>query len=192
MKHLLTCAVLFMMTFMATAQPQVGAPQRPGDGEFRPQFEKLDPDQVAQEQTDQLDQLVSLTPQQYKKLYKFHKKQAKERQNELENMMPQGRPEGFPGGGMGPGMGGGRPGGMGPGGGRPGGMGPGMGPGGMPPQGDGDFRRGPMNNGLQELLEEQKEQREKTYRKVLSADQYQKWESFEAQREFRQMVDTPR
>lgn len=87
MKHLLTCAVLFMMTFMATAQPQVGAPQRPGDG---------------------------------------------------------------------------------------------------------DFRRGPMNNGLQELLEEQKEQREKTYRKVLSADQYQKWESFEAQREFRQMVDTPR
>ena len=93
MKYLLTVAVLFMMTCMATAQPPQGrGPQGPGDGPFRPQFEKLDPAQLAKEQTDQLDKLVSLTPQQYKKLYKFNKKQARERQNEMENMMPQGRP----------------------------------------------------------------------------------------------------
>ena len=196
MKHILTIAAALLLATTAFAQPQgpgqMGPDGRPG---FGPQFEQRDPVQMAQEQTDRLDKLVQLTPQQYKKIFKFNKRQAKQLQRERENMMPQGRPEGFPEG-MGPGMGGGRPerpmgqgrpDGMGP-----GGMGPGgMGPGGMGPRGDGQFRPGPRGGAMQELMEEQKAKRVKKYRKVLTPEQFQKWESFEAQREFRQMIEKP-
>ena len=180
MKHILTLAAALVMTFTAVAQPPMGQGPRgrefPKDG---PKFEQQDPAQVAQKQTDQLDKLVSLTPKQYKKIYKFHKRQAEERQSEMENF----RPEGFPGGrpdGMGPGMGGNRP---------PMGGGPGMGSG-RPPR-DGQFRPEFRNEGMKDLMEEQQEKKVKKYRKVLTADQFQKWESFEAQREFRQMIESP-
>ena len=167
MKHFLTLAAALVMTFTAIAQPPMGQGPRgrefPKDG---PKFEQQDPAQIAQKQTDQLDKLVSLTPKQYKKIYKFHKRQAEERQSEMENF----RPEGFPGG-------------------RPEGMGPGMG-GGRPPR-DGQFRPEFRNEGMKDLMEEQQEKKVKKYRKVLTADQFQKWESFEAQREFRQMVENP-
>ena len=167
MKHFLTLAAALVMTFTAVAQPPMGQGPRgrefPKDG---PKFEQQDPAQVAQKQTDQLDKLVSLTPKQYKKIYKFHKRQAEERQSEMENF----RPEGVPGG-------------------RPDGMGPGMGSG-RPPR-DGQFRPEFRNEGMKDLMEEQQEKKVKKYRKVLTADQFQKWESFEAQREFRQMIESP-
>jgi len=184
MKRVLTLVAALVMAFTAVAQPPQGQGPRgdfPKDG---PKFERMDPEKVAQNQTDQLDQLVTLTPKQYKKIYKFNKRQAEERQSEMETF----RPEGFPGGRP-DAMGGGRPP-MGQG--RPDGMGPGMGPGGMPPR-DGQFRPGPgMQNGdMKELMESQRVEREKKYRKILTPEQYQKWESFEAQREFRQIVEKP-
>lgn len=190
MKQLLTFAAVLLMATMAFAQPQG---QGPRGREFPmpgPQFEQRDPAQVAQEQTDRLNDLVGLSDKQYKKIYKFNQKMERQRQNEMENMMPMGRPEGFPEG-MGPGMGGGRP--ERPmGQGRPDGMGPGMGPGGMPPRGDGQFRRGPMNEDMQQLMEKQQEKRVKKYRKILTPEQFQRWESFEAERNFRKMVESPR
>lgn len=162
MKQFLTLAALFVMTFTAVAQPPMG--QGPKGREFPqdgPKFERQDPAEVAQKQTDQMDKLVTLTPKQYKKIYKFNKRQAETRQTEMESM----RPEGFPGG---------------------------MGPGGFPPR-DGEFRRGPGPRGeeMKALMEEQQAERVKKYRKILTPEQFQKWESFEAQREFRQMIENP-
>ena len=183
MKQLIALTALLVMTFTAAAQPPQGQGPRRGDfPKDGPKFEQRDPAQIAQEQTDQLDKLVTLTQKQYKKIYKFNKRQAEERQSAMENMRPQGFPGGFPDGGMGPGMGGGRPP-MGQG--RP----DGMGPGGMPREGQ--FRPGMQNEEMQELMEEQKAKRVKKYRKVLTPEQFQKWESFEAQREFRQMIEKP-
>ena len=197
MKRILTIVAALAMTVTTFAQPQGQGPKGPdGRPERGPRFEQRDPAQVAQEQTDRLDQLVQLTPKQYKKIYKFNKRQSEQLQREMENMMPQGRPEGFPGG-MGPGAGGrperpigqGRPDGMGPGGMGPGGMGPG-GPGGRP-RGDGQFRPGPRGGEMQELMEEQQAKRVKKYRRVLTPEQFQRWEAFEAEREFRQMIEKP-
>ena len=159
-------AVVLVMSFTASAQPQGWTPQGPGNGPVRPRLEQRDPAQIAQEQTEQLDKLVVLSPKQYKKIYKFNKRQAKERQNEMEDRMP-GRPDGFP----------------------PEGMRPGMVPGGMPPRGEGRFR--PLDDGMKEMIEQQQAERVKKYRKVLTPEQFQKWESFEAQREFRQIIETP-
>ena len=193
MKHFLTCAAVLMMTFTAVAQPPQGQDPRGRDfPKDAPQFEMKDAAQIAQEQTDRLNELLVLTPKQYKKIYKFNKKQAQERQDAMTDMMPQGRPEGFPGG-MGPGMGGGRPERPPMGQGRPDGMGPGgMGPGGQGgPRGDGQFRRGPRNEEMQKLMEEQREKREKEYRKILTEEQYQKWAVAEAEREFRDAFEKP-
>jgi len=184
MKYVLTLAAALVMTFTAVAQPPQG--QGPRGREFPqggPKFEQQDPEQIAQEQTDRLNELVVLTPKQYKKIYKFNKKQAQERQDAISDMMPQGRPDGFPGG---PGMGGNRPQRPPMGQGRPDGMGPG-GPGG--PRGDGQFRRGPRSEEMQKLMEEQKEKRVKEYRKVLTEEQFQKWEAAETEREFRQEIE---
>ena len=169
----MTLAALFVMTITAVAQPPMG--QGPRGRDLPPEdlkFEQKDPAEVAKIQTDQLDMLVSLTPKQYKKIYKFNKRQESQRQDEMENM----RPQGFPGG-------------MGPGGMGPGGMGPG-GPGGRPPR-DGQFRHGPRNEEMQQLMEEIQQKKIKKYRKVLTPDQFQKWETFEAQREFRQIIEKP-
>ena len=185
MKHFLTLAALFVMTFTAVAQPPMG--QGPRGRDLPPEglrFEQQDPEQVAQRETEQLDKLVSLTPKQFKKIKKFNRRQAEERQSEMESFRPQGFPAGGPDG-MGPGMGGGRPP-MGQG--RP----DSMGPGGRAPR-DGQFRPGPnmQNESMKELMEEQQAKKVKKYRKVLTPEQFQKWESFEAQREFRQMIETP-
>ena len=161
----MTLTAVLLMAVSAWAQPQG---QGPRGREFPmpgPQFEQRDPAQVAQEQTDRLNDLVGLTDKQYKKIFKFNQKMERQRQNEMENMMPMGRPEGFPAG---------------------------MGPGGMPPRGDGQFRRGPMNEDMQQLMEKQQEKRVKKSRKVLTPEQFQKWASFEAERDFRKMVEAPR
>ena len=170
MKRFLTVVAVCLLALTAYAQPQGrgqnGPEGRPGFGQ---QFEQRDPAQIAQEQTDRLDKLVQLTPKQYKKIYKFNKRQSEQLKREMENMMPQGRPEGFPGG-MGPG-----------------GMGPG-GPGGRP-RGNGEFRPGPRGGAMQELMEEQQQKRVKKYYKILTEEQFQKWQSFEEQREFRQIIE---
>ena len=182
----MTMIAVLLMAVSAWAQPQGRGPQGREFPMPGPQFEQRDPAQVAQEQTDRLNDLVGLTDKQYKKIFKFNQKMERQRQNEMENMMPMGRPDEFPEG-MGPGMGGGRPE-------RPMGQGrpDGMGPGGMPPRGDGQFRPRPMNEDMQQLMEKQQEKRVKKYRKVLTPEQYQKWESFEAERNFRRMVESPR
>jgi Spy/CpxP family protein refolding chaperone len=161
MKQLMILAAALVLTITAAAQPPMGQGPRgrefPTDG---PMFQQMDPEQMAKEETDRLDKLVNLTPQQYKKLYKYNKKLEKQRQDEMENMMPQGRPDG-----------------MGPGGPGPGGMGPGG------PRGDGQFRRGPQFEEMQQLTDEIQAKREKKYRKVLTPEQFQKWESFEIDRD---------
>ena len=173
MKYILTMATALLMAFLAFAHPQ-----QPPQGQGRPdgmppmfgQFEQKDPAQLAQDETDRLDKLVGLTEKQYKKIFKFNKRQYKSLQNEMENAMPQGFPGGF---------GGGRPEGMGPGGLR-GGQRPEMGQG-----------RPPMGGGMTEQMQEMKEKRAKKYRKILTPEQYQKWESFEAERDFRKMIERP-
>ena len=193
MKHFLIVTAAMILALTAYAQPQQ-PPQGQGSLDGMPpmfgQFEQKDPAQMAQEETDRLNELVGLTDKQYKKIYKFNKRQYEQLKNQMENAMPQGFPSGQ-------GMGGGRPEGMGPGGPGPGGFGGGR-PGGMGPGGPGGPRGGqrpemgqgrpPMGGGMQELMQEQQEKREKKYRKVLTPEQYQKWESFEAEREFRRMV----
>ena len=165
MKYVLTFAAALVMTITAVAQPPQGQGPRKGDfPKEGPKFERQDPEQIAQEQTDRLNELVGLTSKQYKKIFKFNKKQAQERQDAMADRMPQGRPEGFPGV-------------------------PGMGPGG--PRGDGQFRRGPRNEEMQKMMEEQKEKRVKQYRKILTEEQFQKWEAAETEREFRQAVEKP-
>ena len=117
MKHVLALAALLVMTFTAVAQPPQG--QRTRGRDLPPEalnFEQKDPAQLAKEQTDQLDKLVALTPKQYRKIYRFNRKQAKEQ---------------------------------------------------------------PL------------EQRMKKYRKVLTPEQFQKWETIETQREFRRILEKP-
>ena len=163
MKYILTLATAFLMAFSAFAQPQ-----QPPQGQGRPdgmppmfgQFEQKDPAQLAQDETDRLNQLVGLTEKQYKKIYKFNKRQYNQLQTKMENTMPQGFPGGSrgPRGGQRPDMGQGRPG---------------------------------MGGEMQELMEEMKEKKEKKYRKILTPEQYMKWESFEAERDFRRMRERP-
>ena len=186
MKHFLMMTAALALTLSAFAQPPM-PPQVQGKPDRMPQmFEQRDPEQMAKDETDRLDRLVTLTEKQYKKIYKFNKRMYNQLQNQMESLRPAGRPEGMgrpdgmgPGG---PGFGGERPQGMGPGG--PGGMGPGD------PRG-GEFRRPLLGGDMQELMDEQQAKRVKKYRKVLTPEQFQKWESFEAEREFRRMVERP-
>ena len=164
MKHILTMMALLFLAFLVQAQPQGRGPQGP-DGPFGdgPQFGQMDPEKMAQEQTDRLDKLVQLTPKQYKKIYRFNKRQYKQLQREMEE-----------GPGMGPG---------GPGGRRPEGMGPG---------GPGRPDRPRFGGANAEKMQEIQEARVKKYRKVLTEEQFMKWESFEAEREFGRMRENPK
>ena len=173
MKRILIMTLAVLGAWTALAQPQM--PPR-GEGwapERGPRFEMKDPAQMAQEETDRLDKLVNLTPKQYKKLYRFNKRQYNQMQNRMEDVRPVGRPEGMGPGGFGD---------------RPEGMGPG-GPGG--PRGDGQFRRPPMGGDMQEIMNEFQQKKAKKYNRILTPDQYVKWESFEAQREFGRMRENP-
>ena len=160
-------AATVILAMTAFAQPPL-PPQGQGRPDGMPpmfgQFEQKDPAQMAQEETDRLNELVGLSQKQYKKIYKFNKRQYDQMQSKRENAMPQG----FPGG---------RPDGMGPGGPR-GGQRPDMGQG-----------RPRMGGEMQEMMQEMKANKEKKYRKVLTPEQYQKWESFEAERDFRRMIE---
>jgi hypothetical protein len=183
MKYFLTTMAALVLVMTSFAQPPQ-APQGQGRPDRMPpmidQFEQKDPALMAQEETDRLDRLVGLSERQYKKIYKFNKRQYKALQRDMENARPQGFPEGMGPGG--PGFGGGRPEGMGPGG--PGGPRGGQ----RPEMGQG---RPPMMGGSPELMQEFRVKQEKKYRQVLTPEQFQKWESFQAEREFRRMVERP-
>lgn len=164
-------------------RPDGPRPERPE----RPERKKSNPAEVAKKTVDQLNTVVGLNDDQYKKLYKFHLGLEKSRQAEQENMGfpggrpgmggPGGRPDGGPGG---PGMGG--PGGPGSfSGGGPGGNG---GPGGGRPQMS-EERREMIREMMEErrAAEEARQQKiEKKYRKILTPEQFEKWETYEAER----------
>lgn len=151
MKHILTVMAALMLVATAFAQPpQPPQGQGPRGREFPkegPQFMQMDPEQMAKEETGRLDKLVNLTPKQYKKLYRFNKRQYNQMQSDMDAVRPEGRPA------------------------------------------PGEFRRPPMGGEMRDVMKDLQEKREKKYRKVLDADQYQKWEAFEAQRDFRRIVE---
>jgi len=131
--------------------------------ERRPQ---MTPEQIAEEKTEWLDNELSLTEKQRKKVYKLYLKEAKSMQNRHSMGGP---PPGGPGGGQGrPPMGGG---------GRPpgGGMGHDSQPGdrGQMPQ------KSPNDDTLSEESEEEISKRETKMEKILTSEQYEQWVSIE-------------
>ena len=149
------------LTLSAAAQPQgrqfeMNRGHHPGRLEMDKEFQYKDAESMATSKTDQLDRLVTLTQKQYKKIYKFYKKEFKHMQNE----MPV-RPE--------------------PGTGRP-----------DMHRNDGGRdlgARSAMQEEMRAAREEQHARIAKKYKKVLNAEQYRKWETFEANKDFRQIIE---
>ena len=133
----MTIMVALLLAFMAYAQPPGQGPKGPGGPlEHGPRFEMQDPARIAMDQTDRLDRLVKLSPQQYRKIYRFNKQQARQMQNSM------------------------------------------------------DSRRPMEDRAVDAAKNHQK--RVKKYSRVLTPEQFLKWESFEAQREFGQIRERPR
>jgi hypothetical protein len=138
------------------------------------------PEKIARHQAKAMQKAVDLNEKQYDKIYSLYLKEENARRKQMMNhqgggsgMRPQGGPGmGGPGGPGGPGMGG------------PGG-GPGMGGGqmGRAPQGGPDGQMGGarphMNPSDAQALEKQRQKREKKIKKILSAEQYDKWLSLQ-------------
>ncbi len=145
-------------------------PAPAGQGEGQPQQEIPSPEKIARKMTDDMNKELQLTEEQYNKLYDLYLKDQKEqlsnRQSGMRNTPP---PPGGGGGGMGrPPMGGGRP--------------P-MG-GGHPPMMDGRRPEGPPPTDAESAEKQQKElkKREKKMRKILTEEQFEKWQTIEASR----------
>ncbi len=154
-----------LLTFAASAQPK--AP------------EEIDPEAIAKHKTMKMDKDLRLTEKQYKKVYKLFLNIEKSRVSDFSGMRPPqgdmsamgGRPGGMPPGGMMGGMPGGMPGGM----------------AGGPPQNFGDGQmpgRPPM--GMPDKTEEEKI--EKKLRKILTEQQYDRWESLRSEEMMRKMM----
>ena len=135
----------------------------------------MTPERMATDKTDHLTRELGLNAKQTKKVYKIYLKQA---QTLLGNMESRS----FEGGGRPPMGGPGRPGGM-----RPGGaMGPGGGrPGMQVERPEGAPRM--MPGGPAEESEKELNARNKKMKKILSAEQYEKWRKLESQMEERRM-----
>lgn len=176
---IVSIAAFVLLSVGLSAQPrEFGGPQ--GDGQAPhhggPHMQmppKQDPAEMAAHKADMMQREVGLDDKQYKKVYKLFKKDYEYRADAME--MPEGGfPGGFPGGqggfpGGGPGMGG-------PGGGFPGG-GPGMGGPGMGGPGGG-FPGGPgMGAPMKVVDDEYLEKQDKKLRKILTAEQYEKWDA---------------
>jgi hypothetical protein len=133
----------------------------------------LDPKNMAKQLTDQIDNLVNLSEKQYKKIYKINLTAFKSQINNMSagRSMGQG----------GPNMGGGRPM-MGQGAPAMGQGEPGMGQG-SSGMGGGMSQMGEMNEErskqIKEDIDEARAKKAKKYKKVLDAQQYQKWMQFE-------------
>lgn len=126
-----------------------------------------DPETLAQELTDRMNDELKLTDKQYKKVYKLNLKEAKAM---AEDVKPAGREGGMPGMG-GPGMG------------RRGGMPPGMKPGGergLRPNMD----KNDTDSGKKaEEMKKRSEKMEKKMKKILDDEQYGKWKDMMKKRD---------
>ena len=171
----LTCGVWMLLCFGVQAQPRSAEFPR----------EKMTPERMAADKTDRLTRELGLNAKQTKKVYKIYLKQARTLLGDMESRSfegggrpPMGGPGG-PGGFGGPG----RPGG-------PGGPGGGMGPGGVRPGLPGEPPEGAprmMPGGPAEESEKELNARNKKMKKILSAEQYEKWRKIESQMEERRM-----
>lgn len=160
MKLIGLAACLISCTSLAVAQENP-EPQERQQHEQRLPREVPNPEKIATQMTDQMQESLQLTDKQYKKIYKLNLKEQKEHFKAMQNSGEQRPPMG------GPGMRGGRP----PmGGGEP----PMMGEGGFP----GGMGERPMMNKEQSSADTQKkvaEAKEKKIKKILTTEQYGKW-----------------
>jgi len=165
MKLIGLAACLISCTSLAVAQENP-EPQERQQHEQRLPREVPNPEKIATQMTDQMQESLQLTEKQYKKIYKLNLKEQKEHFKAMQNSGEQRPPMG------GPGMRGGRP--------------P-MGGGGHPKQGARGVPRGmgerPMMNKEQDSADAQKkaaETKEKKIKKILTTEQYEKWQAQQA------------
>lgn len=152
-------------------------PQGEGKPEFKGKHRPMPTvDEIAQQRADVMNQELTLSEKQYKKILKYFKAQVEKEREIMQAGRPDGVPKGFPGGKR-PDFGGGRPPMGGPGH-QSGGFG---GPQGGFPGGDPRVESGrpPMRNpemGISdEEMEKYYEQQDKKLKKILTAEQYEKW-----------------
>ena len=154
MKLIGLAACLISCTSLAVAQENP-EPQERQQHEQRLPREVLNPEKIATQMTDQMQESLQLTEKQYKKIYKLNLKEQKEHFKAMQNSGEQ-RP---------PMMGGGEP--------------PMMGEGGFP----GGMGERPMMNKEQDSADAQKkaaETKEKKIKKILTTEQYEKWQAQQA------------
>ena len=148
MKLIGLAACLISCTSLAVAQENP-EPQERQQHEQRLPREVPNPEKIATQMTDQMQESLQLTEKQYKKIYKLNLKEQKEHFKAMQNSGEQRPPMG------GPGMRGGRP-----------------------PMGG-----GPMMNKEQDSADAQKkaaETKEKKIKKILTTEQYEKWQAQQA------------
>lgn len=128
------------------------------------------PEKMATQMTNQMKESLQLTDKQYKKIYKINLKEQKEFFQSMQNSGGQRPPMGGLGMQGGPGMQGGRP--------------PMGGPGEPPMMGEGGFpgRAGGamMNKNDADSQKKAAEAKEKKIKKILTAEQYEKWQTEQA------------
>ena len=164
MKLIGLAACLISCTSLAVAQENP-EPQERQQHEQRLPREVLNPEKIATQMTDQMQESLQLTEKQYKKIYKLNLKEQKEHFKAMQNSGEQRPPMGGPGMRGGPPMGGGEP--------------PMMGEGGFP----GGMGERPMMNKEQDSADAQKkaaETKEKKIKKILTTEQYEKWQAQQA------------
>ena len=165
MKLIGLAACLISCTSLAVAQENP-EPQERQQHEQRLPREVLNPEKIATQMTDQMQESLQLTEKQYKKIYKLNLKEQKEHFKAMQNSGEQRPPMGGGrGGGAAPPMGGGEP--------------PMMGEGGFP----GGMGERPMMNKEQDSADAQKkaaETKEKKIKKILTTEQYEKWQAQQA------------
>ena len=164
MKLIGLAACLISCTSLAVAQENP-EPQERQQHEQRLPREVLNPEKIATQMTDQMQESLQLTEKQYKKIYKLNLKEQKEHFKAMQNSGEQRPPMGGPGMSGRPPMGGGEP--------------PMMGEGGFP----GGMGERPMMNKEQDSADAQKkaaETKEKKIKKILTTEQYEKWQAQQA------------
>lgn len=157
--------ILFMSTFCCAFTPFVTclAQERPHDETLFSEFLKdKDPKVIAQERTDEMNHLLALSDKQYKKVYKLFLKEEKKRAESPKDPRsfqghrpPMGRMSGEPPGGMGG------------------------------PRGEFAGEMPPPPSRPEGTSPKEREKTEKKLRKILSDEQYAKWD------ESRKSLDRP-
>ena len=152
-KILIACVITCFSLHASGQQPMQGNVAKP---------DSVSPEKMSKHITDEMQSVVALSADQYKKIYKLNLKELKSTQSKSFSM-------GGPGG----------PGGMPPMGGGPGGFG-----GGMP----GDDSQ-ESEEDKQAEQKKQMEKKDKKLKKILSADQFKMWKDYEAKK--RENAPTP-